>query len=73
MRLDEGSYWAGYEDARGGNSAKQRNELKDVMDEWSYLSGYIEGKSVGLGIPSQKNRPLLRRGQKGKGPCDAHV
>ena len=49
LRLDDGIWRIGYEDGRDGSPAKQRGELHDAMDEWSYLSGFIEGESIRIG------------------------
>ena len=45
LRLDDESYRIGYADGRAGSPAKQRDELQDDMDEWSYVSGWIEGEA----------------------------
>ena len=46
LRLDDESYKVGWEDGRSGESSKSHEELVRVgLDDWSYLSGYIEGEA----------------------------
>lgn len=39
------------EDGRTGSPAKQRDELQDGMDEWSYVSGWIDGDATRTATP----------------------
>jgi predicted hydrocarbon binding protein len=51
LRIDKESYRIGYEDGRAGSPAKQRDELQDGMDEWSYVSGWIDGDATRTATP----------------------
>lgn len=54
LRLDDASYRAGCDDGLSGSPSKSQKELTLTgLDEWSYLSGYIEGEARRLFILSQ--------------------
>ena len=45
--LDNESYRTGYEDGRAGRISKTQDELmRTKRDEWSYVSGFIEGQAA---------------------------
>ena len=47
LTLDNESYWDGYEDGRAGRRSKTQDELmRTKRDEWSYISGFIEGQAA---------------------------
>ena len=46
LLLDDASYRAGWDDGSSGRSSKSQKELTLTgLDEWSYLSGFIEGEA----------------------------
>ena len=46
IRLDDVSYRAGWDDGSSERPSKSHKELTLTgLDEWSYLSGYIEGEA----------------------------
>ena len=52
LALDNESYRAGYEDGRAGRISKTQDELmRTKRDEWSYVSGFIEGQAASQSAP----------------------
>jgi len=46
LQIDKPSYQIGYEDGKSGQPSKSQEALVLTgLDEWSYLSGYIEGEA----------------------------